>query len=119
MNIKELMLIQNRFDREHGWSIDSNDLSILINMLHRDLVGMMGELGEFANILKKITLVYDKVDIEKSEKMFSELKGKLSEEIIDTFIYLMRIVNHLDIDLEEEYIKKLEFNRKKYKDYER
>lgn len=119
MDLNELISIQNEFDKAHGWSLDSDKLTELINLLHRDLVGLLGELGEFANILKKITLVDEKSNLEESQKLFEELKGNLSEELIDTLIYLIRIASHLRVDVEKEYLKKSNFNKAKYKNYER
>jgi len=119
MDFNELITMQNKFDKEHGWLSNPENFSDLIDQLHRDLVGLLGELGEFANILKKITLIYDRPDLEKSQKLFEELKGDLSEELIDSLIYFIRITVHLNIDVEKEYANKLSSNRIKYKDYGR
>jgi len=117
MHFNELITMQNKFDKEHGWLSNPENLSELIDHLHRDLVGLLGELGEFANILKKITLIHDRPDMEKSQKLFEELKGDLSKELIDSLIYFIRITTHLNIDVEKEYVNKLSSNRIKYKDY--
>ena len=118
MDLTKLISIQNKFDKEHGWSLESGELSELLNWLHKDLVGLLGELGEFANHLKKITLVHEKPDIEKSAKLLEGFKENLSEELVDSLIYIMRIASHLGVDIEGEYLKKLNFNKSKYKDYE-
>jgi NTP pyrophosphatase (non-canonical NTP hydrolase) len=118
MDLTKMISIQNEFDKKHGWSLKSDELSELLNWLHKDLVGLLGELGEFANHLKKITLVHEKPDIEKSAKLLEELKENLSEELIDSLIYIMRIASHLGVDIESEYLKKLNFNKSKYKEYE-
>lgn len=119
MDLKNLIALQSEFDKKHGWSFNSNQHSELIDWLHKDLVGLFGELGEFANLLKKITIIRDKPDLEKSHKLFEKLKVNFSEELIDSLIYLIRIAAHLGVDLEKEYLKKLEFNRAKYQEYER
>ena len=119
MDIKELMCIQSEFDKEHGWSLEGRGPSELLAWLHKDLVGLFGELGEFANDLKKITLKHEIRDMKSDIKTFQKLKGALSEELIDAFIYLMRIAVHLEIDVEREYIKKLKSNRRKYKQFRR
>ena len=53
MDLKSLIALQRDFDKKHGWSFNSNKHSELIDWLHKDLVGLFGELGEFANLLKK------------------------------------------------------------------
>jgi NTP pyrophosphatase (non-canonical NTP hydrolase) len=118
MDLNELSSTQAEFDKAHGWSLDSEDLTELINLLHRDLVGLLGELGEFANNVKKISLVDDKSNLDETQKFFQELKGNLSEELIDTLIYVIRIATHLGVDLETEYLRKLNLNRAKYQRYE-
>ena len=118
MDIKKIISLQNEFDKNHGWSFDSKNYSELIYWLHKDLIGIFGELGEFSNLLKKVTLLKDKPNSEESKKLFNELKDNFSEELIDSFIYLIRIANYLDIDIEQSYLKKLQVNEKKYKDYE-
>ncbi len=119
MKIDELLSLQNDFDKSHGWDLKTSSLSELIEMLHKDLVGLIGELGEFSNHLKKITLLHDKPDIETSKQLFEELRSHLSEEVIDSLIYILRIATHLKVDIEKEYLDKLEYNRDKYKEYEK
>ncbi len=118
MDINELRSLQETFDKEHGWGLKSNKLSELVDMLHRDLVGLLGEIGEFANILKKITLIKDSYGIPKGNKMFKESKEQLAEELIDAMIYLFRMATHLKIDIEKEYLIKLDYNKLRYKEYE-
>lgn len=43
-----------------------------------------------------------------------ELKNKIEDEVADIFVYLMRIVNKLDINLEEVTFNKLKKNALKY-----
>ena len=118
MEINEIRILQENFDKEHGWVVKTGDISELIGIISKDLVGLMGEIGEFANIVKKITLVKDSSGSVKGEKIFEELKDQLSEELIDAFIYILRMATHLKMDLEKKYLNKLEYNRKKYEDYE-
>lgn len=119
MRINELVSLQKNFDEKHGWYLKSSSLSELLEILHKDLVGLLGELGEFANHLKKITLIHDKPDVDVSMKLFKELKSNLSEEVIDSLIYIMRIAIHLKVDIEKEYLEKLEYNREKHREYEK
>lgn len=43
-----------------------------------------------------------------------ELKQKLQDEVADVFVYLIRIVNKAEIDLEESVRNKMQKNAKKY-----
>lgn len=46
--------------------------------------------------------------------ILEKAKSELAEELIDVFIYTLTIAGLLEIDLEEEFIKKLEKNRKRF-----
>lgn len=116
MNLKELIDTQKSFDETHGWSVDSNDNKALIQTISDDIVGLVGELGEFANLIKKGKLVHE--NPEELNNFFEKNKEDLHTEIIDMFIYLVRISSHLDVDLENIYSQKLEKNRVKYKPFE-
>ncbi len=41
----------------------------------------------------------------------------MREELIDVFIYLMRLFALTGVDVEAEYLKKLSYNEEKYKDF--
>jgi NTP pyrophosphatase (non-canonical NTP hydrolase) len=59
----------------------------------------MGELGEAANIAKKLNRVRDGITGNKEAE--SELRAKLASEIADTFIYLDLLAQSAGICLEE------------------
>ena len=52
----------------------------------------------------------------KKEDIMSDKKllGNISDEISDVFIYLISLINALDLDLTEIFINKMEKNRVKY-----
>ena len=113
MNLYELIKLQKKFDNEHGWTIGgSNDREIL-NNIKDDVIGLVGEIGEFSNILKKITLELNIGNPVIDHDTYEHMK----EEAIDSFIYLIRIMSHLDIDIESEYIKKLKINTKRFEKF--
>jgi len=118
MEIKKLAQIQKEFDAKHGWTLESNSPKAKLEMINKDLIGLFGEIGEFANLIKKLN-----IEMEKSENTldskFSDSQNGLSEELVDSFIYLLRIATHLDLDIENVYLKKLAVNREKYKKYEK
>lgn len=119
MEINNLIQIQREFDTLHKWTPLKGDTRSILSAINKDIIGILGELGEFANIIKKLNLVADKNSGLSIDKEYSEYKEELSDEVVDTFIYLMRIISHLDIDITEAYFSKLEINRRKYKDYEK
>ncbi len=117
MEIKDLAHIQREFDAKHGWMLESDNSKARLEIINKDLIGLFGEIGEFANLVKKLN-----IDMEKSKDTFelklSDFQDSLSEELIDSFIYLFRIATHLDLDIENSYLKKLSINREKYRKYE-
>lgn len=60
-------------------------------------VAIMGELGEAANVVKKLNRVRDGIPGDKQTP--EELRQKLEHELADTYIYLDLICQSLDIDL--------------------
>jgi NTP pyrophosphatase (non-canonical NTP hydrolase) len=114
MKLAELMLLQTQFDRRHSGKAkfyakitDKN-----IRELEHLLVCLIGEVGELSNITKKIV----RGDISFSQP---SVKSHISEEVADVFIYLMKICNQAGIDLEGECLKKLEFNKTRFRAYEK
>ncbi|MFP3919507.1 MazG nucleotide pyrophosphohydrolase domain-containing protein [Lysinibacillus telephonicus] len=118
MDIEEIIRIQNEFDYEHGWALKSNDTKEKVKLINKDLIGIFGEIGEFSNLIKKLNLDLERVKDIEFEANFSKIRGDLEEELIDTFIYLIRIANHLDMDMTEKYLYKIKKNRERFKRYE-
>ena len=114
MNLKNLLEKQQKFDEEHNWPTGGKSIDEFVANLNSDLVGLIGEIGEFSNIVKKIRLDAINLGIDSREKHKSILK----EELIDVFIYFMRISMYFDIDIESEYLKKIIKNKKRFKKYE-
>jgi len=73
-----------------------------INYLEHILVCMMGELGEFANEVKKC----------HRDKTWKE--QELKEELTDTFIFLLKLAMTLKMDMKGEFYKKMEKNDKRF-----
>jgi NTP pyrophosphatase (non-canonical NTP hydrolase) len=68
-------------------------------------VAMTGELGEFANLVKKVA---------RGSMTMEEARQGLSEELTDVFIYMMNIVGILGIDLTREYNRKRQTNVRRF-----
>jgi len=63
---------------------------------------VMGELGEAANVAKKLNRVRDGIIGNKETEV--ELRDKLRKELADTYIYLDLLVQHEGFDLESAVI---------------
>lgn len=112
MDIKDLIEIQKEFDASHNWVTHVDSHAELLNALQNDLIGLFGEVGEFSNLVKKALLL--KNDGAALSAFLNGNNEFLKEEIADIFIYLIRIVGYMEIDLECEYLKKLEKNKVRF-----
>ena len=112
MDVKVLVAKQIAFDKAHGFPVEFDSLPDKYTQISKDLVGLVGEIGEFANVVKKVMLHLDR----PAEYPFriGEAEACLSEELIDVLIYTIRLAAILDIDIEEEYEKKLSYNLRRY-----
>lgn len=119
MELKELIAIQNKFDEEHGWLPKGQTGEALLSEIRKDLVGLFGEIGEFSNLIKKISLETDRIqDDALCDALLEKNHQDLELEVVDSLIYLIRIATHLNMDIEKQYSEKLEYNRKKYRHFE-
>lgn len=116
MNISEFIEYQNRFDCSHGWRDKFDCQADLVRAVEKDIVGLIGELGEFSNLIKKASLISK--DEDAVNKFILSNRDKMSEELIDTFIYLLRLFAHFDVDVESEYLKKMNLNKKRFVDFQ-
>jgi len=112
MTIEEIIKKQQGFDSSHKgkfkWDqkIDDEHLEVLQFLL----LSMVGEFGEASNIVKKVV---------RGDKKLEEVKDILSEEIIDIFIYVIKLIYQLDIDIDKVYNLKMEKNKTRFIDYQR
>ncbi len=70
------------------------------------MTATLGELGEAANILKKLNRVRD--DIPGNRESGEELKAAFAEELADAFIYLDLMAQAAGIDLPAAVLEKFE-----------
>lgn len=110
MNIQKLIESQKEFDSKHkgnfNWDEKINDENI--ELLEYLLICILGELGETSNLVKKAIW---------GDYKLADIKESLSEEIIDILIYVIKMIYQLDIDVEEEYYKKMVKNKERFKQY--
>ena len=112
MDINQIIDKQVIQDEENGFPVRFSNSSELYNQLTKDLVGLFGEIGEFSNIVKKINIKLDNPDTYILDMDVAE--DLLREELVDSFIYIMRISAMLDMDLEDEALKKMSINSDRY-----
>lgn len=117
MDLNEIVKIQKEFDSKHGWT-PSEDIKTIISFINKDIIGIIGELGEFSNEVKKINLIGDSINKDNLIIEYLSRKDNLAEELVDTFIYLIRISSHMNLDLEKKYFEKLNKNEKRFKGFE-
>jgi len=110
VELTQLVKLQREFDRKHGWAPDVEDPTAITNFLVRDLVGLFGEMGEFANCVKKIQLAHPS----GLPEAFAEQVPLLKEELVDFMIYVLRFAAYLELDLEKEYIAKVSVNESRF-----
>lgn len=107
--LSELKKLQKNFDQTHVAGnkplyseITEENIHDLMNLA----VCLSGEVGEFCNILKKSY---------RGDFSLSQAKPHLSEELADVLIYILKISNQFDIDIEQETIKKINKNKLRFK----
>lgn len=111
MSLKEIAKYQEEFDKKYfsSWDEKVTKLEFLQSMI----VALIGEVGEFANIVKKVNRDSKILGKDLDEKTIE----KLREELTDCFIYIVILGNLLEVDLEKEYYKKTKYNEKRFEKY--
>ena len=104
MHISEFSLInRTRSESPEGFKHPMNAWSISDWFL-----AVTGELGEAANVAKKLNRYRDGIPGNKQSER--DLKLQLADEIADTYIYLDLLAQRIGVDLELAVVKK--FNDK-------
>lgn len=78
-----------------------------VNTITHQTLGLCGEVGEFANVVKKI----DKGQMNPKD---AKTRVRLAEEMADIFTYLMSLSGMLNIDLEEAYVNVRANNQRRF-----
>ena len=116
MTLKDIQQFQRDFDKKYFgkyWDKNEHNTDEQITILKDMIIALTGELGEFANAVKKISRDRNAIGTEPSEEMLEKLK----EELTDCFIYVIILSNILKMDIEKEYLEKTEFNHKRFQKY--
>lgn len=101
-NIREIIM-QCQEDSENMFPATAMDISY-------HTLSLAGEVGEFCNELKKVA---------RGSQSMQETYPRLSDELVDVFIYVCTIASVLKIDLGVEYDIKREFNVRRFFSNER
>lgn len=117
MDLSTLVERQITADRRRGFQVDFDSDPERVAQLERDLVGLLGEIGEFANILKKVRLAIAHAGYDGPS--LGESAPSLREELADALIYLMRLSVVLGGDLEADLVGKMSVNDGRYGPLER
>jgi NTP pyrophosphatase (non-canonical NTP hydrolase) len=116
MDLSALAKKQLAADRRRGFAVDFATDVERHAQLGKDLIGLVGEVGEFANLLKKVSLRLERAAYKGPTLV--EASPLLREELADTLIYLMRLSAILGGDLEQDVLKKMDRNDARYRGLE-
>ncbi|UWF60998.1 hypothetical protein [Brucella sp. 2716] len=113
MNLRDIIERQAKADQIRGFPLTFNNPRDQFAQINADLVGLMGEIGEFANLVKKVGL--STINTNYVGPTLNDSVDELREELADATIYIIRLSLLLGGDLEEDILKKMDFNDKRYK----
>ena len=100
MNIKEIQEKLSKFAEERDWDQFHSPKNLVM--------ALTSEVGELNELFQWLT------EGQSSIKDDSSKTDEIRQEIADIFIYLLRLADKLDIDIEEAIREKIEINAKKY-----
>ncbi|MCY1000166.1 hypothetical protein OWM54_23795 [Myxococcus sp. MISCRS1] len=112
MEFSKLIADQIAADKRRGFQVDFVSEADQVTQLEMDLVGLMGEIGEFANVLKKVRLTIAHANYKGPA--LRDVTPELREELADALIYLIRLSTVLSGDLENDLIDKMKANDARY-----
>ncbi len=105
MDLNEILELQRDFDRKRGWNRyeKCGTPEELLDFMQHFVLVMVEELGEVARVRKQV--LRDKQDLSVQA---------LKDEIVDLFVYLLQACMALDINLEEEYLRKMRESERRF-----
>jgi len=112
MELSKIVDLQLGADVKRGFSEDLQTDAERVAQLTKDTLGLVGEVGEFANLLKKVELTlrvdgYEGLSLEAAS-------AELREELADAMIYIIRLSSGLSGDLEGDILQKMAKNDERY-----
>lgn len=97
MHLRDIQLYQAAYTKEYFPHLKEGPLYLG--------VALAGEVGEVCNKIKKWARDYWDTE---------QLRNEIKEELADILIYLVLMSANMNIDLEEEYHKKKEYNDERW-----
>lgn len=116
MDLSKIVARQLAADIKRGFSEELQTDAERLAQLTRDTVGLVGEVGEFANLLKKVDLALRVDDYEGAS--IDTASAELREELVDAMIYIFRLSIALGGDIENDLLKKMAKNDERYRHLE-
>lgn len=113
MELSDLIKRQINADQRRGFPVTFGTDAERHDQLMRDLVGLIGEVGEFADPLKKVGLARSTPGY--VGPTLDEAAPRLRSELADIAIYLFRLSAILGADLEQELLEKMKINDERYR----
>ena len=101
MNIKEIQKKLRKFAKERDWEQFHSTKNLVM--------ALSGEVGEIVEIFQWLTEEQSKL-----ENLSDEDRKKVQEELADIFIYIVRLSDKLNIDLDKAVSEKMKLNGKNY-----
>ena len=101
MNIKEIQKKLRKFAKERDWEQFHSPKNLAM--------ALSGEVGELAEIFQWLS-----EDQSNKENINDEDLLKVKEEVADILLYIIRLSDKLDIDLDQAVMDKLKINESKY-----
>ena len=113
MELEKLSLLQQAFDRTRGFSDLPDNPGApggdWLRKVEYSLIGLAGEVGEIANLVKRARRAYA-----QSGRALS--LPQLSEEIADVLSYLLKLAAQADVDPTRAYLAKMCLNAHRFRD---
>lgn len=117
MEFSQIIERQIAADLRRGFPVEFDTEEQQFDQLMADLVGLIGEVGEFANELKKVGLGL--TNAKYSALGLRDAAPRLREELADAAIYLIRLSAGLGGNLEKDILAKMDHNDGRYRHLER
>ncbi|WP_315720170.1 MULTISPECIES: hypothetical protein [unclassified Bradyrhizobium] len=117
MELSDLIKKQIDADERRGFPVIFETDAERHDQLMRDLVGLISEVGEIADPLKKVGLAMSTPGYVGPS--LAEVMPQLRSELADVAIYLFRLSAILGGDLEQDLLKKMKINDERYRHLER
>jgi NTP pyrophosphatase (non-canonical NTP hydrolase) len=111
VTLDELQAAQATFDKAHAGAVPFFEPVTPENVqsLEHLLVCITGEVGELANVVKKVR---------RGDRTLDEARAAIIDESADILIYVVKLANQLGFRLEEAFEAKLEQNRERFRHFE-